>query len=192
MTYEKKRKKFFERVEFIKQKESLEKETDDDTFDNDDLKSSYIINVNELSVLGAKAITFVEELLEENKIKLYQLKDKIFFNRFRNVLFALIRRILDIYLDDKIEEKSLIYSILNTNNNLYLTFLSKNKKYNNAYEIYLKELISLILAFIEEVKYNNIKTYEDIKKILNLSYSISSIKHIKKEFFRIIKEIQKK
>ncbi len=61
------------------------------------------------------------------------------------------------------------------------SLLTENKKYNNAYRGYLRELITLVIILIEMVMENRIRSDIFIKQYYKFSFSASTISHIKKE-----------
>ena len=106
-------------------------------------------------------------------------KVKYFPNKLRSLL---IRKIFEIYKYKKIEQQSLIYTtLLNSCENSYLVFLMENRKYNNAYINYLKELVTLVIVLIEMIIENRVKSDKFIHQNYEFSFSPSTIANIKKE-----------
>jgi len=126
-----------------------------------------------------KTYTFNSAVLDESKEKI-----KLFPNKLRSIL---IKEIFDIYYCQNIGRKSFILTTLEKEiDNLYLVFLLENEMYFNAFRIYLKELITLVIHLIDMVKKGQIRSDIFIKQNFGISFSTSTISYIKKEVKRIL------
>ncbi len=104
---------------------------------------------------------------------------KYFPNHLRSFL---IKEILNIYYSQKVKQESLIYTkILSNVNNAYLSFLAENKKYCNAYRLYLRELINLVVILTDMLIEDRVKADKFINQSYGFSFSPSTIADIKRE-----------